>query len=367
MRKPARGKPRGRIGSSLLLIAVLVVVAACVVIDSELQAAFCHSLTASYCGLPLEFDASGCYSANDTISSYTWRFGGGSTAQGRVVEHEFSAEGRYSVSLTITTSQGKLASASREVLVKYGLVVPVEYSTIQAAIDAAEEGETVLVTPGTYEENIRIREKRITVQSQDPNSQNSVKSTIIRGAEQGRPTVSIGRGSEPTLAGFTLLAGPVVYPLCGVCSGIVYIREASPTIRNNRIVNAPDTGIVIHESDARIEDNIVSNNTAGAFGGAIVVDCYRTAPRIVRNTFEGNSATSGGAIFITSTAVVEPTAACAAMTIVTGNTFRNNVATQFGGGAIFVEYTGNLRLDVPDSNTYQGNEPDNVFYVVPPE
>ena len=56
----------------------------------------------------------------------------------------------------------------------------------------------------------------------------------------------------------------------------------------------------------------------------------------------------------------------AAMTVVSGNVFRNNVATESGGGAIFVEYTGNLRLSSPDSNTYQDNEPDDVFYVVPP-
>jgi len=42
------------------------------------------------------------------------------------------------------------------------------------------------------------------------------------------------------------------------------------------------------------------------------------------------------------------------------------VATKYGGGAFFVEYTGNLKLDTPDSNTYSGNDPDDIFYTVPP-
>ena len=322
-----------------------------------------------YRGVPVLFDASSSHSTGDTIATYAWQFGDGSTGRGRTIEHVFSSPGQYSVELTIVTEEAKQAFASRKLTILHGLVVPSAYPSIQAAIDAATDGETVVVMPGTYRENIRIRGKRITVQSSDPDSSGVVRSTVIQGAEEGRPTVRIGSGSEATLAGFTLLAGPLEGyegAKCGACFGIVYIREASPTVRKNRIVNSPDTGIAIYESGAKIEGNIISNNSADLPGGAIVVDSYRVAPRITRNTFEGNSATSGGAIFITSTAVLDPEPACAAMTIVTGNVFRSNTATRFSGGAIFVEYVGNLRLDSPDSNTYVGNEPDDVFYVVPP-
>src|SRR5438105_2915338 len=44
--------------------------------------------------------------------------------------------------------------------------VPKDFSTIQAAIAAAQNGDTVLVAPGTYGENINFQGKLITVRSE---------------------------------------------------------------------------------------------------------------------------------------------------------------------------------------------------------
>ena len=331
------------------------------------QAAFTNTPGLCYCHQQMTFDASGCLSEKDEIVDYSWTFSDGASADGIKVHHTFISPGDYSVSLIITTEHGQEASVTHTVHVTAALVVPAAYKTIQAAIDAAKNDDVIVVLPGTYNENLRFRGGNITVQSSDPDDAGTVSATIIRGKEYGRPTVNFGEGSRSTLTGFTVLGLPLLpdWTFCSACTGLIYIREASPTIRANRIINSPNTGIAIYESRAHIEGNVISNNTGIIPGGGIYIDSLLIAPIIEGNTFENNTAPSGGAIFITATAP-KPLAACASETIVRKNVFRNNVATKYSGGAIFVEYNGNLKLDAPDRNTYSGNDPDDIFYVVPP-
>ena len=67
--------------------------------------------------------------------------------------------------------------------------VPAEYRTIQEAIDSAEPGDTVLVAPGRYVENIRFGGKGIVVASEylltrDPRL---IPRTIIDGSRPKHP------------------------------------------------------------------------------------------------------------------------------------------------------------------------------------
>ncbi|MHC4478354.1 MAG: hypothetical protein ACYTEL_22170 [Planctomycetota bacterium] len=63
--------------------------------------------------------------------------------------------------------------------------VPGVYPNIQAGIDAAVEGDTVIVGPNTYYENIDFGGKSITVTSTDPNDPNVVETTVIDGNGSG--------------------------------------------------------------------------------------------------------------------------------------------------------------------------------------
>jgi hypothetical protein len=78
------------------------------------------------------------------------------------------------------------------------LLVPSEYPTIQAAIDSASDGETVLVAAGTYVENIDFNGKNIVI-----TSTHGADSTIIDGDQNAR-VVLLNRG---TIHGFTITNG----------------------------------------------------------------------------------------------------------------------------------------------------------------
>ena len=316
--------------------------------------------------MAIEFDGTRSTGGGSGIVEYRWQLGDGDSKMGSSIQHGFSSSGEFIVQLQVTTTDGETATTSQVVQVLDALVVPGDYSKIQDAIDAAKSGDTIVVLPGTYPENIRIQGKTIVLKSSDPTNPDIVKSTILDGIEYGRPTVNFGGGTFATLDGFTILFSMgKTGSQCPACAGAIYAREASPYIRNNRIINSKNSGIALYESAAHIEGNLIANNSSTSPGGGITIDSYGHAPTIIGNTFEGNSAPSGGAIFITTTAVGNPTPGCAAPTVVKNNEFRGNSSTQFGGGAVFVEYTGNLSLDSPDTNTYSGNDPDDIFYVVP--
>ena len=88
------------------------------------------------------------------------------------------------------------------------LHVPMSYPTIQAAINSAVPGDRVIVSPGTYNENINFNGKSITVTSTDPNNPAIVAGTIIDAGGSGSAvTFANGEGPDAVITGFTITGG----------------------------------------------------------------------------------------------------------------------------------------------------------------
>ena len=103
------------------------------------------------------------------------------------------------------------------------------FQTIQKGIDTAEDGDTVLVSPGTYVENINFNGKNIIVGSMMLTSSDTsyISSTIIDGNGSGRVINIVENGdSTAVLDGFKITNG-----LAGNGGGIM-MHNTSPTLRN---------------------------------------------------------------------------------------------------------------------------------------
>lgn len=174
--------------------------------------------------------------------------------------------------------------------------VPADYATIQQAINAAVDNDTVLVQPGTYVENIDFGGRNIIVGSLylTTMDRSYVSSTIIDGNGAGS-VVLFENGETPSAAivGFTLRNGHAAFG-----GGVSVSQGPTPSILFNIIENnvADQSGGGIScwsNSHANIVGNLIINNSAGQFGGGILCSTGSNAI-IINNSVLNNSAVSDG-------------------------------------------------------------------------
>jgi hypothetical protein len=222
--------------------------------------------------------------------------------------------------------------------------IPSDQPTIQAGIDDAVDGDTVLVSRGTYPENVNFKGKGVLLTSNFIFTRDSldIYSTVIEGGSHTYPDTGScvyfisGENYTSQLAGFTLQNGRgIEFNGEFYVGGDILCSGSSPFIRSNLIHESDPHmsdgnggGIAaVNFSNPIIMDNIISDNFAGVGGGLFAI---HSEAFIYRNHFHLNDAWAyGGGIFTFRSSL-----------ILEQNLFTGNVASDWAmrgwGGALYL-------------------------------
>ena len=220
------------------------------------------------------------------------------------------------------------------------IYVPDNYSTIQDAINASVNGDTVIVRPGTYDENINFLGRAVTVKSEE-----GTAVTVIDGLFGGSVVTFANREDEfSVLDGFTISNGNGTFqPYGPVGGGGIFCNYSSPTIINNTIYNnsAEDGGEIYCEAASPIiMGNRILANTATRGSGA-GIHCEFSRPTITDNLISTNVADDGAGIGSDYFSI--PT--------ITDNRIISNTSNRRGGGILCYESDALITNNIIAENT----------------
>ena len=152
------------------------------------------------------------------------------------------------------------------------------YLNIQDAINAAQNGDTILVAKGTYYENLRIKDKSLNIVSASGPDQ-----TTIQAASTASVVYYEGAIHEGTLNGFSIAGGAGyrgVYNQYGGGIDVANIPAGSAMDIKNCIVRDNNSGSITFGGGLHIggggtvnlTNTLIRDNYAWANGGAILVE-----------------------------------------------------------------------------------------------
>lgn len=247
--------------------------------------------------------------------------------------------------------------------------IPSDYSSIQEGINAALNGDTVLVDEGTYFENINFRGKEIVVASRFiiVGDYIHINNTVIDGSQSAEPDTGScvifgsGEGSGAVLAGFTITGGTGTnFDFGGGAvfreGGGIIMNNSSAIIKNNLIINneskiVPNAagggggGISSMFGNPQVLNNIIMQNTASYAAGMVL---NWSAGTVKNNLIYKNS---GGGQYGTAGLMIWESPSMSA--IVENNTIVENVSLSTAGGLSVQNTSAIIRNNIIWGNTQQ--------------
>ncbi|MHC4837971.1 MAG: right-handed parallel beta-helix repeat-containing protein [Planctomycetota bacterium] len=205
------------------------------------------------------------------------------------------------------------------------VTVPGDFDSIQAAIDAAAEGWTIEVGPGTHVGAIALGAKAIVVASTD-----GASATVLDGAGAIGSVVAVSgaspSGESAVIRGFTITggAGGTSIPAFGGVFGGGGVVAIGGSLRIESCIVEGNTaafggGVYAYGGVLEFVDSFIRGNESDFDGGGLLL--YECAATLTDTVFEGNaSGNRGGGVH-----------AVRGTPIVAGCEFIDNDAVGFGG------------------------------------
>lgn len=224
------------------------------------------------------------------------------------------------------------------------IYVPDNYKTIQAAIDSASAGDTIIVRSGNYYENISFQGKAIIL-----TSELGPEVTTIDGSQAEAVVLFINNETASSvLSGFTITNGSGSYRAAvnWYYGGGVRCHHASPIIVGNIIelnsvlrgYGGVGGGLYLDNSSAQISFNIIESNASWNGGGIAISE---SSASISDNIILGNYSWNGGGIYVERDS-----------SAIKYNTIRKNYANYGGGGILCNDHSSSRNT----ANIIEGND-----------
>ncbi len=189
-----------------------------------------------------------------------------------------------------------------------------DFTTIQDAVFASINGDTVLVWPGTYYENITLSTKKITLGSLvlTTNDISYRNTTIIDGSQNGSCIYTTSMHTSVNINGFTLQNGSgYFFPQTGrTKGGGIYISKKNDVIIENCLLqnNISDYGGGVYLEEGvsqRIVNCIIINNIAILNGAGMLLghnsNVFLSGVSVHHNHSYNGSGGIGAAVYNTLT------------------------------------------------------------------
>ncbi|MHC1754810.1 MAG: NosD domain-containing protein [Methanosarcina sp.] len=217
-------------------------------------------------------------------TAWYWDFGDGNTSTDRFPIHKYTEAGKYNVTLHVENEYGnstlektEWVSVTDSSLLYVDDNGPADFTSIQAAVDAASPHATIIVRNGTYNENVDV-DRAVTILSESGPEYTEVKAAnpkdsvfYVTADAVNISGFSVSGGSEPVSSYSYSTAGIWLYEVrdCNISGnvlldnycGLYVISSENCTMERNK-AESNDYGIYISSSEGNtLRNNSMENNS----------------------------------------------------------------------------------------------------------